>query len=257
VKHDGHRLVAIAAAGDLTLIGRNGHDRTALFREPFEKLAGLPPLVLDGEIAVPDEQGIPHIDRLSDALRQRRGDQLAYFAFDLLHLDGHDLRGCAIEDRKALLRDVVGAAGCPLLVAVDHIVGSGQQLFTAVCQLGAEGIVSKHAGSPYRAGASGDWLKTKVSEEGAFVITGFTAREAVAVAELQDGVLVPVGQVKFGLHRKEVWQKLERLRAEPRGVLASFRCGPSWSPRSAISGATVPTGFATACYSRSSSKAQS
>jgi bifunctional non-homologous end joining protein LigD len=92
IKHDGHRLLAIIAGGDITLISRNGHDRTALFRAPFEKLAtaGLPPLVLDGEIAVPDERGITHIDALSEALRQRRPERLAYFAFDLLHLDGHD-----------------------------------------------------------------------------------------------------------------------------------------------------------------------
>jgi bifunctional non-homologous end joining protein LigD len=65
----------------------------------------LPPLVLDGEIAVPDERGVTHIDLLTQAMRQCRPERLAYFAFDLLHLDGHDLRACAIEDRKALLGD--------------------------------------------------------------------------------------------------------------------------------------------------------
>jgi ATP-dependent DNA ligase len=76
VKHDGHRLLAIVSGDDLKLISRNGHDRTALFRAPFDKLAaaGLPPLVLDGEIAVPDERGVTHIDPLSEALRRRRGD---------------------------------------------------------------------------------------------------------------------------------------------------------------------------------------
>ena len=66
VKHDGHRLVAIIAGGELKLISRNGYDRTQLFREPFEKLlsAGLPTMVLDGEIAVPDDRGITHIDQL-------------------------------------------------------------------------------------------------------------------------------------------------------------------------------------------------
>ena len=109
-------------------------------------------MVLDGEIAVPDERGVTHIEALSEALRQRRPERLAYFAFDLLHLDGHDLRPCPIEYRKALLRDVIGAAGCPRLVTVDHIVGRGLQLLAAVRPLGAEGIVSKRAGSPYRAG---------------------------------------------------------------------------------------------------------
>jgi bifunctional non-homologous end joining protein LigD len=87
--------------------------------------------------------------------------------------------------------------------------------FKTVRQVGGEGIVSKRASSPYRSGAGRDWLKTKVSETGAFVITGFVPREAVAVAELQDGVLMPVGPVKFGLAGKELWHRLERLRAGP------------------------------------------
>ena len=82
VKHDGHRLVALVNGGGLKLVSRNGYDRTELFRQPFEGLAGLPPLVLDGEIAVPDDQGVTHIDALTEALRQRRPDRLAYFAFD-------------------------------------------------------------------------------------------------------------------------------------------------------------------------------
>src|SRR5262249_20889882 len=124
---------------------QRGHDRTELFAEPFRALAaaGLPPLVLDGEIAVPDSRGVTHIDALTEAMRLRRPEQLAYFAFDLLYLDGHDLRACALKDRKALLRDIVGAAGCPRLVTVDHVVGNGAALLEAVRQLGAEGIVSK------------------------------------------------------------------------------------------------------------------
>jgi bifunctional non-homologous end joining protein LigD len=216
VKHDGHRLLAIAAAAGLRLVSRNGYDRTAMFRAPFEGLAGLPPLVLDGEIAVPDERGVTHIDPLTEAMRLRRPESLAYFAFDLLFLDGLDLRACAIEDRKALLRDIVGIAGLPRLVTVDHVVGNGAALFAAVRKLGAEGIVSKRAGSPYRGGTGRDWLKTKVSEEGAFVITGFVkSREAVAVAEMRDGVLVPAGMVKFGLGGKELWRRLEGLRSGP------------------------------------------
>jgi len=112
IKHDGHRLVAIAAGERLKLVSRNGYDRTELFREPFRGLAaaGLPPMVLGGEIAVPDERGVTHLDALSAAISARQPERLAYFAFDLLHLDGHDLRRCPIEDRKMLLRDVISAA---------------------------------------------------------------------------------------------------------------------------------------------------
>jgi bifunctional non-homologous end joining protein LigD len=158
IKHDGHRLVAIIADAGLRLVSRNGHDRTQLFREPFEGLPGLPAMVLDGEIAVPDDNGVTHIDQLSEALRLRRPERLAYFAFDLLHLDGHDLRPCSIEDRKALLRGLIGAACLPRLVCVDPITGSGLQLFTAVHQLGAEGkqIQLAHRAMRARRHSAGD-----------------------------------------------------------------------------------------------------
>jgi bifunctional non-homologous end joining protein LigD len=104
-------------------------------------------MVLDGEIALPDDRGVTHIDALSEAISARRPEQFAYFAFDLLHLDGHDLRRCAVEDRKALLRNVIGAARYDRIVYVDHVAGIGRQLFEAVRQVGAEGIVSKRRGS--------------------------------------------------------------------------------------------------------------
>ena len=72
-------------------------------------------------------------------MRQCRPERLAYFAFDLLHLDAHDLRACAIEDRKALLRDDVGAAGCERIVIVDRTTNNGATLFEAMRQVGTEG----------------------------------------------------------------------------------------------------------------------
>jgi bifunctional non-homologous end joining protein LigD len=222
VKHDGHRLVAIVADGAVRLLSRNARDRTEMFREPFCGLpaAGLPALILDGEIAVPDERGVTHLDALNTAIADRRPERFAYFAFDLLHLDGHDLRGCAIEDRKALLRDVVGAAGCERIVVVDYMTSNGAALFEAVRQIGAEGIVSKRSGCLYRAGGRRDWLKTKVSETGRFVVTGFAELgpgrlDAVYVAELRDANLMPAGGVRFGLAGKGLWRRLNLLRDGP------------------------------------------
>src|SRR2546429_9717169 len=82
IKHDGHRQVAILPGdGQLMLLSRNGYDRTKLFREPFGPLldARLPPIVLDGEIAVPDDRGVTHLDALSDAIREVQSNRLAYF----------------------------------------------------------------------------------------------------------------------------------------------------------------------------------
>jgi hypothetical protein len=130
-------------------------------------------MVLDGEIAVPDDQGVTHIDLLNDAIAARRPGRLAFFAFDLLHLDGHDLRRCAIEERKAVVRRVIDDASCERIVYLDHVIGGGQQLFEKVRAIGGEGIVSKRLGRPYRGGQCRDWLKTKVFESGRFLITGY------------------------------------------------------------------------------------
>jgi bifunctional non-homologous end joining protein LigD len=221
IKHDGHRLVAMLPGdGQLMLLSRNGYDRTRVFREPFRPMldAGLPAMVLDGEIAVPDERGVTHLDALSDAISDGRPERLAYFAFDLLHLDGQDLRRCPIEDRKMLLRDVIGTARCERVVYVDHVLGIGKELFEAVRQIGAEGIVSKRRGSLYRGGESREWLKTKCSETGVFAISGFSELgegrlDAVYVAEARDGVLYPAGQVRFGFAGKGLWHLLDQRRA--------------------------------------------
>src|SRR5881227_96920 len=223
IKHDGHRLVAILPGdGQLMLLSRNGYDRTRVFREPFRPMldAGLPAMVLDGEIAVPDDRGVTHLDALSDAISDGRPERLAYFAFDLLHLDGQDLRRCPIEDRKMLLRDVIGAAGCERVVYIDHVLGIGKELFEAVRQIGAEGIVSKRRGSLYHGGDSREWLKTKCSETGVFAISGFSELgesrlDAVYVAEARDGVLYPAGQVRFGFAGKGLWHLLDERRAGP------------------------------------------
>jgi bifunctional non-homologous end joining protein LigD len=224
IKHDGHRLVAVVdGKGVLRLLSRNGYDRSKLFRAPFHDIAALGcELVLDGEIAVPDERGATHIGDLQDDIAQGRSDRLAYFAFDVLHLDGHDLRGCPIEERKALLERVIKAAASPRLVSVSHVVGRGAWLFEAMQKAGCEGIVSKRLGSPYRGGQSKDWLKVKVSETGVFVVTGFkelgpNRLEAIRLAEKQSGALLAAGEVRFGFTGKRLWSVLDPLRAGEAG----------------------------------------
>jgi bifunctional non-homologous end joining protein LigD len=220
VKHDGHRLIAVvAASGSLKLLSRRGIDRTELFREPFRQLieSGRA-MVLDGEIAAPDERGMTHLDWLTDALADGRPERLAYFAFDLLHLDGEDLRLRPIEHRKTALRDLLAASGVyDRIVYVDHVIGGGTELFKRVEEMGAEGIVSKRLGQPYRGGVSRDWLKTKCHQIDRFVITGFQELgeerlEAIHVAELCDDELRPAGQVRWGFAGKGLWDTLDALR---------------------------------------------
>lgn len=229
IKHDGHRLVAILdGRGGVRLLSRRSFDRTPLFREPFAALAGAGrAMVLDGEIAVPDDRGVTHLDALTDALAAKRSERLAYYAFDLLHLDGEDWRGRGIEHRKAALADVLAAGAGERVVYVDHVVGRGVELFDRVREIGAEGIVSKRLGSLYRGRESRDWLKTKCHTVGRFFITGFQELgkgrlEAVHVAEEgEDGELRAAGQVRFGLAGRGLWGELDALREGPasRGVV--------------------------------------
>jgi bifunctional non-homologous end joining protein LigD len=118
IKHDGHRVAVITdGQGSAVLRSRNGYDVTHRFGAAISGLAELGrAMVLDGEIAAPDEKGVTHLDGLNEAIDSRLPERLAYFAFDLLHLDGHDLSNCRLEDRKALLSEVLLSAGAPRVV---------------------------------------------------------------------------------------------------------------------------------------------
>jgi bifunctional non-homologous end joining protein LigD len=113
---------------------------------------------------------------------------------------------------------VLEEAGGDRIVYVDHIIGRGAELFARIQEIGAEGIVSKRLGTPYRGRESRDWLKTKCHQVGRFAITGFQELgegrlEAVHVAEAIEGkALAPAGQVRFGFAGKGLWSMLDALR---------------------------------------------
>ena len=122
-----------------------------------------------------------------------------------------------LEDRKALLRDVIGAARCERVLYVDRVRGIGRELLDAVREVGAKCIVSKGCRSLYRRGESREWFKTKVFEVGTFMITGFAELgdrrlDTIYVAEERDGQLVPAGAVKLGLAGQRLWHILDQLR---------------------------------------------
>jgi ATP-dependent DNA ligase len=209
IKHDGHRLaVVLDGRGGLRLLSRNGYDRRGLFDAPFADFARLGrDMVLDGEIAVPDEKGCTHLEDLTDALQNSEPHRLAYFAFDLLHLDGHDLRGCPLIERKTILEEILARAASPRVVYVSHVIGKGAWLFARAREIGCEGIVSKRLSSPYRAGISRVWTKTKVSETATFIIIGYEEPapgniEALLVAERRDGRWLTAGRVPFGVSKR-------------------------------------------------------
>src|SRR5262249_38323482 len=122
------------------------------------------------------DYGISDFDALCSAVH-KAPNRILFFAFDLLHLDGEDLRGQPLMDRRALLRKLIKPdRRCPIQFS-DHVEGDGAKFFKAAAELGLEGIVSKRAASRYCSGRSRSWLKIKNMVEGEFVLLG-TDRDA-------------------------------------------------------------------------------
>jgi bifunctional non-homologous end joining protein LigD len=163
IKHDGYRLMARRDPVGIRLLTRNGNDWSARFPLVVEAVNHLKlrSCLIDGEVVCCDERGLA----IFSTLRQRRNEARAFlFAFDLLEMDGLDMRREPIETRKATLASLL-RKGKPGVRLNEHIAHpNGAAVFQHACKLGAEGIVSKRLGSRYRSGRSPDWLKFKNPE---------------------------------------------------------------------------------------------
>jgi bifunctional non-homologous end joining protein LigD len=159
INHDGMRIMACRDGAGVRLISRNGNDFSSRF--PFIVMAVGNLLVcsclIDGEAIVCDESGLAVFD-----LIRRHGARASavHCAFDLLELDGKDLRRQPLEIRKHLLAKLLKGSHLSIVLN-EHFEDDGDAVYRAACQLGREGILSKRLGSPYRSGRSPHWLKVK------------------------------------------------------------------------------------------------
>lgn len=212
LKYDGYRLHLWLEDGRVRLLTRRGHDwadRMPALARRAETLAART-AYLDGELVVLDDDGRPDFDALHGWIRSRRKrvpGHLAFQAFDLLHLDGEDLRPHRLTDRKAALAALLGRSGpaARTIRYVDHLEGDGAVFLEQVRAAGLEGVVSKRATSRYRPGVrAAEWVKTKCFERYDLVAVGFTgAPGAILVAaEEPSGRLRYVGRVKGWVARK-------------------------------------------------------
>src|SRR6516225_8657901 len=159
IKHDGFRILARRGPAGVRLITRNGNDFTSRFPLAAAAVSALPAnsFLLDGEAIVTDAKGLAVFDLIR---WQRHSSEAVLIGFDLIELDGEDLRGSTIEHRKRKLAKLVRGPH-PGIVLNEFFEGDGDILFTHACKLGCEGIVSKRLGSRYRSGRSPHWLKIK------------------------------------------------------------------------------------------------
>ncbi len=159
IKHDGFRIMARRDAKGVRLFTRNGYNFADRFRRIVEAIENLPvrSCFIDGEAIVVDANGLS----VFDLIRHRQHDRAAVLcAFDLIELDGKDLRRSPIENRKRALRELLRQKSDGIALNT-HFDSDGAIIFKHACELGCEGIVSKRLGSPYTSGRANHWLKIK------------------------------------------------------------------------------------------------
>jgi bifunctional non-homologous end joining protein LigD len=175
IKYDGYRVLAHLDGSAARLVTRSGKDWSERFPTVVDALSGLGlrNTVLDGEVAVELEDGTTSFQYLQNAGGSPSAGRLRFYVFDLLYLDGGDLRARPLLERKSRLEGLV-PPGHPVLRYSDHVRGSGPAFFAQACRLGLEGIISKVADGAYRGGRSRSWLKLKCVREQEFVVGGYT-----------------------------------------------------------------------------------
>jgi bifunctional non-homologous end joining protein LigD len=158
VKHDGFRIIACKDGDQVRLYSRQGYDLSQRFPRIVEAMARLPSCTIDGEAIACDESGVPSFNLL---LHRKRDDHVFLYAFDLIELDGEDLRRAPLEQRKVELRRLVADTETALVFNewIDGEEFDGATVFEHVRSLGLEGIVSKRKDSRYVSGRSPYWLQ--------------------------------------------------------------------------------------------------
>lgn len=221
LKLDGYRIVARVQRGAIELMTRNGKSFSERAPSVVASLARLPvqEALLDGEIVALRDDGVSDFQLLQNALSTGESGSLVYYAFDLLHLNGRDLRALPLEERKGALKQLLGMTPSEHVRLSDHVSGEGQRFFDRACAAGLEGIVCKLRRAPYRSGKSRDWLKVKCSARQEFVIVGFTEPEgsrsylgALLVGVWADDQLVYSGKVGTGFTQKSLAALHSRLK---------------------------------------------
>lgn len=213
LKYDGYRIMAYVEGNRTRLITRNGNEYAHRFQPIATSLSDFSAgraMVLDGEVVVTDEAGKTDFQALQNYMKNPKGKALTYIIFDLLALDGRDLRGLPLIKRKDMLEELLKGAP-PNLYYSRYVRGQGKACFAVACETGMEGIVGKKADSVYSGTRNGDWIKLKCDRRQEFVIGGYTRsdKRATGVSSLLLGVyekehLIYAGRAGTGISEAEM-----------------------------------------------------
>ncbi|MCG8273878.1 DNA ligase D [Aquamicrobium sp. NLF2-7] len=224
IKFDGYRLQARIEAGRVRLLTRSGLDWTKKFgKDVVSALQALPlgTAIIDGELVVETGSGASNFSALQADLSAGRSDRFTFYVFDLLYLDGYDLRGLPLIERKSMLEKLVGDES-GLIRYSSHFDENGGLVLRHACRLSLEGVISKRRDVPYRSGRSKAWIKSKCSARQEFVVVGYvpssTSRKAIGSLVLgvyDNDKLEHVGRVGTGFTgavAADLFKRLDRMR---------------------------------------------
>ncbi len=242
VKWDGYRLAIHVEPGGVRAITRGGYDWTKKFGAIVAEARelGHASMIIDGEAVVLDDQGRSDFGLLQRAVGRRPSlhdaGEIIFYAFDLLYLDGQDLRMMPLAERRQLLEPIVSGRTGAIRFS-EEVHADGAELFRVACEHGLEGIIAKRRDAPYRSGRRPEWLKIKCTRRGTFVIVGYEpstmpgAIGRLLLAARQGDDLVYVGGCGTGWSNKESVQLRELLDAIPaaRPSVALKRKGANFS----------------------------
>ncbi len=209
-KYDGYRILAYKEGGRVTLVSRNGLDRTGTFSGVASAVAKLPgrTLLLDGEVVAFDSKWVSRFQLL-----QNSGREASYGVFDCLYKDGRDLRREPLSVRRGELEGFLGkTSGTRDRIFISVLLAAnGLKAFDIARKKGYEGLVAKDTSAAYVEGRSNKWLKVKVHQEDEFVIVGYTkpagARKhfgALLLGAHDHGKLRYVGKVGTGFDQERL-----------------------------------------------------
>lgn len=226
IKYDGYRTLCLKNKKSIKLLTRSGLNWTKKYHDlEIEcKKIKADSVVLDGEIVWLDEKGVSQFHGLQDSLEEKKSADLLYYVFDLLYLNGFDLRGLPLLDRKKLLKEILENSDTKKVLFSEHWQDAGKDVLLRACSNQLEGIISKNIKSHYSSGRNRNWIKTKCTNIQEFVIGGYCLQKnnkslgsLLMGAKNSSGELQYLGRVGTGFNQnnsKKLLNELKKLQVK-------------------------------------------
>ena len=234
VKYDGYRFQCHLYR-HIRFYTRRGYDWSNRLRNLVSALQPLADhaVILDGEVIVQTAEGLSDFHALEKELKRKGGsNRLVYFVFDILYLDGFDLRAVPLIDRKRVLEKLLAGLSGPVRLS-EHIEGDGPTIWKRACELELEGIISKQAEGRYLSGRSDNWIKTTCRHRDTFAVVGWAQKakkfDGIYLGRREADELIYAGKLECGFSeedKKEIVKRLAPLRVRKRPMSAARKSFP-------------------------------